>query len=134
MLFLWIKCSQTDEIWINTVFFQESWRWSFITSLVVRNRLTWDSFLLATFKFIKSIPATPQIFYLYPETFIWPVLKNSYIKITLKTYTYKSENILITPIHTKKYNCVKKHNYKKHPRYTQNSLFLLKITFKKQQI
>ena len=28
--------------------------------------------------------------------------KNNYIKITLKKYTYKSENILITPIHTKK--------------------------------
>ena len=28
--------------------------------------------------------------------------KNNYIKITLKEYTYKSENILITPIHTKK--------------------------------
>ena len=28
--------------------------------------------------------------------------KNNYIKITLKKYTYKSENIPMTPIHTKK--------------------------------
>ena len=34
--------------------------------------------------------------------------KNNYIKITLKKYTYKSENILITPTHTKKIIILKK--------------------------
>ena len=28
------------------------------------------------------------------------ILKNNYIKITLKKYTYKSENALMTPFHT----------------------------------
>ena len=36
------------------------------------------------------------------------ITKNNYIKITLKKYTQKSGNILITPICTKKINHVKK--------------------------
>ena len=50
--------------------------------------------LFATFKSIKSIPRNPKYFYPYPKTSLWTpfILKNNYIKITLKKYTYKSEN------------------------------------------
>ena len=41
------------------------------------------------------------------------ILKNNYIKITLKKYTYKFENILITPFCTKN-NCAKN----SHPKHT----------------
>ena len=58
------------------------------------------------------------------------ITKSNYIKITLKKYTQKSGNILITPICTKKKIMLKKHTYKKHPKHTHNPLFLLKITFK----
>ena len=58
------------------------------------------------------------------------ITKNNYIKITLKKYTHKSGNILITPIYTKKIIMLQKHTYKKRPKHTHNPLFLLKITFK----
>ena len=58
------------------------------------------------------------------------ITKNNYITITLKKYTQKSGNILITPIYTKKIIMLKKHTYKKHPKHTHNPLFLLKIIFK----
>ena len=54
------------------------------------------------------------------------ITKNNYITITLKKYTQKSGNILITPIYTKKNNHVKK----EHPKHTHKPLFLLKIIFK----
>ena len=76
----------------------------FVKIIVVWNRVTWCSFLLATFKFIKRIPTNPKIFYSYPQTSPWPllILKNNYIHNHVKKYTYKSENTLITPFHTKK--------------------------------
>ena len=58
------------------------------------------------------------------------ITKNNYIKITLKKYTQKSGNILITPIYTKKKIILKKYTYKKHPKHTHNPFFLPKITFK----
>ena len=56
------------------------------------------------FKFIKRIPVNTKTFCLYPQTSIWlpSTLKNNYIKITLKMYTYKSENISMIPFYTKK--------------------------------
>ena len=40
--------------------------------------------------------------------------------ITLKKYTYKSENTLITPYHTKKNNRIKKHTHKS-KKYSHNT-------------
>ena len=42
-------------------------------------------------------------------------LKNNYIKITFKKYTYKSENTLMIPFHAKQNNRVKKHTHKLTP-------------------
>ena len=51
--------------------------------------------------------------------------KNNYIKITLKRYAYKSENIFMSSFYTKKNNRVKKAYL-----HTHKPFFLLKITFK----
>ena len=57
--------------------------------------------------------------------------KNNYIKITLKRFAYKSENILMSSFYTKKNNRVKKAYLQNlHPKHTHKPLFLLKITFK----
>ena len=60
-------------------------------------------FLLATFWFIKKIPANPKNFYPYPQTSPWHpfILKIIIFKITLKKYTYKSENTLMMLFNTK---------------------------------
>ena len=59
------------------------------------------------------IPAKPQnCLPILPNITMTPLhTKNNYIKITLKKYTYKSENTPITPFHTKN-NHVKKHSHK----------------------
>ena len=57
------------------------------------------------------------------------ITKNNYIKITLKKYTYKSENILITPIHTKNIIMLKKHAYKSHTPNMHITPFLTKNNF-----
>ena len=57
--------------------------------------------------------------------------KNNYIKITLKKYTYKPENTLVIPFHTKKKNHVKKHTRKTHTlKHAHNLFFMIKKTFK----
>ena len=50
--------------------------------------------LLVTFKSIKKHTHKSQIFYSYPQTS--HDAKNNYIYNHVKSYTYKSENILIT--------------------------------------
>ena len=44
----------------------------------------------------KAYPKNPKNLYSYPQTSPWPpsILKNNYFKITLKKYSYKSENTL----------------------------------------
>ena len=83
----------------------------------------------------KAYPQTPKIFAHTPKHPPDPHLyfKNNYIKISLKTYTYKSENTLTILKNNYIQNHVKKHVYKTrtfsaNPKH--NPLFILKITFK----
>ena len=55
------------------------------------------------------------------------ILKNNYIKITLKKYTYKSENILTIPFYTKNYHV--KEDTHKSKKYSHNIFFTLKTIY-----